>query len=93
MNLKFESIVQIFRKIIQLNAVNILKSTNEYYRQKLSKKVAAKWTFILLCSAPKTYFVSFKSSIGSQLGVNIKRNLLVGPILKQYHIRFHNRSV
>ena len=48
MNLKFETIVQIFRKIIQLNAVIILKSTNEYY-QKLSQKVAAKWTFILRC--------------------------------------------
>ena len=48
MNLKFETIVRIFRKIIQLNAVIILKSTNEYYR-KLSQEVAAKWTFILLC--------------------------------------------
>ena len=31
MNLKFETIVQIFRKTIQLNAVIILKITNEYY--------------------------------------------------------------
>ena len=37
MNLKFENIVQIFRKIIQLNAVIILKSTNEYYRKIISK--------------------------------------------------------
>ena len=37
MNLKFETIVQIFWKIIQLNAVIILKSTNEYYRQIFSK--------------------------------------------------------
>ena len=31
MDLKFRTIVQIFRKIIQLNIVNILKSTNEFY--------------------------------------------------------------
>ena len=31
MNLKFETIVQVFIMIIQLSAVNILKSTNEYY--------------------------------------------------------------
>ena len=31
MNLKFETIVQIFRKIIQLNVVITLKSTNEFY--------------------------------------------------------------
>ena len=37
MNFKFESIVQIFRKIIQLNAVIILKTTNEYYRKFFSK--------------------------------------------------------
>ena len=39
MNLKFETIVQIFRKIIdlQLNAVIILKSTNKYYRKIISK--------------------------------------------------------
>ena len=37
MNLKFETIVQIFRKIIQLIAVIILKSTNEYYRKIITK--------------------------------------------------------
>ena len=37
MNLKFETIVQIFRKIIQLDAVIILKSPNEYYRKNMSK--------------------------------------------------------
>ena len=37
MNLKFEIIVQMFRKIIQLNAVIILKSTNEYYRKIILK--------------------------------------------------------
>ena len=37
MNLHFETIVQIFRKIIQLNVVNILKSSNEYYRKNTSK--------------------------------------------------------
>ena len=37
MNLKFDAIVHIFRKIIQLNAVIILKSTNEYYRKIISK--------------------------------------------------------
>ena len=37
MDLQFESIVQIFRKIIDLNAVIILKSTNEYYRKIISK--------------------------------------------------------
>ena len=37
MNLKWETIVQFFRKIIQLNAVIILKSTNEYYRKIISK--------------------------------------------------------
>ena len=47
MNLKFEAIVQIFRKIIQLNTVIFLKSTNNYYR-KLIQKVSSKCTFILL---------------------------------------------
>ena len=37
LNLKFETIVQFFRKILQLNAVIILKSTNEYYRKIISK--------------------------------------------------------
>ena len=37
MNLKFETIVQIFRKIIQLITVIILKSTNEYHRKNISK--------------------------------------------------------
>ena len=37
MNLKFEAIVQIFRKMIQLNLVIILKSTNEYYQKIISK--------------------------------------------------------
>ena len=36
-NLKFETIVQFFRKIIQLNAVSIVKSPNEYYRKIISK--------------------------------------------------------
>ena len=36
-NLKFETSVQIFRKIIQLNAVIVLKSPNEYYRKIISK--------------------------------------------------------
>ena len=37
MNFKFETIVQIFRNIIQLTVVIILKSTNEYYRKIISK--------------------------------------------------------
>ena len=37
MNLKFETIVHIFRKIIELNAVIIFKSANEYYRKIISK--------------------------------------------------------
>ena len=37
MNLKFKTIVQIFRKIMQLNAVNILKSLNEYYGKIIKK--------------------------------------------------------
>ena len=37
MNLKFETIVQLFRKIMQLNAVIILKSINEHYRKIISK--------------------------------------------------------
>ena len=37
MNLKFEPIVQNFRKIIQLNAVINLESANEYYRKIISK--------------------------------------------------------
>ena len=37
MNLKFETIVKIFRKIMQLNAVIILKRTNEYHRKNISK--------------------------------------------------------
>ena len=39
MNLKFETIVQIFRKIIQLNAFIVLKRTNEYYQKIISKSV------------------------------------------------------
>ena len=39
MNLKLETIVRILRKIMQLNAVIILKSTNEYYRKIISKSV------------------------------------------------------
>ena len=31
MNLKLEIIDQIFKKIIDLNAVNVLKNTNSYY--------------------------------------------------------------
>ena len=37
MNLKFETIVQIFRKIMQLNAAIIIKSNNEYNRKIVSK--------------------------------------------------------
>ena len=37
MNLQFETIAKIFRKIIQLNIVIILKNTNEYYRKIISK--------------------------------------------------------
>ena len=37
MNLKFETIVNIFRKIMQLNAVIILKNTNEYNQKMISK--------------------------------------------------------
>ena len=37
MNLKFKTIVKIFRKIMQLNAVIILKSTDEYNRKIISK--------------------------------------------------------
>ena len=37
MTLKFETIVEIFRKIIQLITVIILKSTNEYNRKIISK--------------------------------------------------------
>ena len=36
-NLKFETIVQFFRKIIQLNVVIMLKSSNEYYRKNFLK--------------------------------------------------------
>ena len=37
MNLKFETTVHIFRKIIRIIAVVILKSTNEYHREIISK--------------------------------------------------------
>ena len=37
MNLKFETIFQFFRKIKQLNAGIIVKSTYEYYRKIISK--------------------------------------------------------
>ena len=37
MNLKFVSIVQILRKIMQPNAVNTLKITNKYYQKVISK--------------------------------------------------------
>ena len=33
MNLKFETIVKILRKVMKLNAVILLKSTNEYNRK------------------------------------------------------------
>ena len=36
-NLKFETIVQMFRKIIQLFVVIILKSSNEYHRKTIAK--------------------------------------------------------
>ena len=42
MNLKFETIVQMFRKIIQPNAVKIMKSTNEQSQKKSSKKSSHK---------------------------------------------------
>ena len=37
MNLKFETNVQIFRKIMQLNAVSVSKSPNEYSQKMFSK--------------------------------------------------------
>ena len=37
MNLQSETIAQFFKKLIQLNEVIILKSTNEYYRKNNSK--------------------------------------------------------
>ena len=37
MNLQLEIIIQIFRKIMQLNAVSISKSLNEYYHKIISK--------------------------------------------------------
>ena len=37
MNLKFETIVQFFRKIIQLNAVIIFKSTNKHNKKIILK--------------------------------------------------------
>ena len=48
MNLKFKTIVKIFRKIMQLNAVNILKSLNEYYR-KIIQKSGRKMALYPLC--------------------------------------------
>ena len=47
MNLNLQIIVQIFRKTIQLNAVNILKTLTNTIKN-LSKNVAPKWPFILL---------------------------------------------
>ena len=67
MNLKFETIVQIFRKIIQLITVVILKSTNEYHQKIISKsgrkmdvypamveltKSTIKWTYTYLLNNP-----------------------------------------
>ena len=52
MNLKFETIVQIFRKIIQPNAVIILKSTNEYYRKIISKSGRKMDLLFLLWDTP-----------------------------------------
>ena len=37
MNLQLEIIVQIFTKMIQLNAVSISKSLHEYYQKIISK--------------------------------------------------------
>ena len=45
MILKFETIVQIFRKIIQLNVVIIFKSTNEYYGKFFTKTAQDKVFF------------------------------------------------
>ena len=36
MNSKFETIIHVLRKIIQLNTVIILKSFNRYYRKNIS---------------------------------------------------------
>ena len=66
MNLKFETIVKIFRKIMQLNVVIIFKSTNEYNRKIISKSgrkmdlypalcthfMKVSWTAFLLWMAP-----------------------------------------
>ena len=38
MNLKFETIVKMFRKIMKLNAVTIVKNTNEINQKIISKK-------------------------------------------------------
>ena len=51
MKLKFETIFQIFKKIIQLIAVVTI--------EKLSQKVAAKWTFILLCVCSVKNIIQF----------------------------------
>ena len=56
--MKIETIVQIFRMIIQLCTVIILKSTNEYY-QKISQKSGRKMDLYLAME----YF-TFPGSIG-----------------------------
>ena len=52
MNLKFETIVQFFKEIIQLNAVIILKGTNEYYRKIILKSGFKMDLYPAMCPHP-----------------------------------------
>ena len=66
MSLKFETIVNFFRNIIQLNAVTILKSTNEYYRKIISKS-GLKMDLYPAMLAVKLQYDSFKGEIDSHV--------------------------
>ena len=58
MNLKFETVVQIFRKIIQLNAISIVKSPNEYYQKIISKSSRKMNLYPAMCSRMHYVFIS-----------------------------------
>ena len=71
MNLKFETIVQIFRKIIQLNAVINLKSTNEYFWKNFSKSDRKMDLYLAMISKK---FLNQRDSVGTA-SIGLSSNL------------------
>ena len=68
MNLKLETVVQFFRKIIQLNTVIILKGTNEYYPIIFSKSGRKMDLYPAMPRSPKQSNCSRKGNL--ELKVN-----------------------